>query len=156
MRIELSAFLLLLVTACTDAPPSVVDRVEIRLSGWESVDISVNRHGSGNYRLSEPPPDGKGGTFSLPPQQFDQLLKRLEPYRKKAVPFTDASAMKFQLRQCPKGVPFMTDQGAFYVRWISSRSDQHYLADLGCDPSGFRARNDKLLAILQSLPVPLD
>jgi hypothetical protein len=156
MRVVLTAFLLCVISGCTDAPPPVVDRIELRLSGWSAVDITVSRQGASSYHLSDPPPAGKGGIFSLTPQQFENLLRRLEPYRKTAVSFTDASAEKFVLSECPRGVPFVTDQGAFYVRWIGRTSDQHYLADLGCDSTRLEARNKDLLAIAQSLPVPLD
>ena len=156
MRILLGTFLLTVLSACTDTQPPDVERIDIRVSGWSSADISMNRQGEGSYHLSKPRPDGKSGTFSFAPQRFDQIRQRLEPYRRTAVPFTDQSARNFALYECPKGVPFVTDAGGVYVRWIGPKSDQHFLADLGCDADKNATRNKDLLAIVESLPIPLN
>ena len=156
MRILPAALFLSVVGACADAPPPAVDRIELRVSGWSAVDISVSRQGKSSYHLSEPLPDGKSGTFSLSPQRFDELRKRLEPYRKTAVPFSEKSAREFILESCPKGVPFTYDTGAVWVHWVGPHSNQHFIADLGCDADKHAVRNEDLLAIVQSLPVPLN
>ncbi|MDZ4306440.1 MAG: hypothetical protein U0988_01020, partial [Allopontixanthobacter sp.] len=67
---------------------------------------------------------------------------------------TDASIQEMGERRCPEGIPFVTDNGAIYIRWIGRGFDQHYVADLGCDKDRYRDRNSKLLAIVRSLPIP--
>jgi hypothetical protein len=132
-----------------------VDRVEMRLSGWSGVDIAVDSRGNGEYRLSDYP-HKKSGSFSIKPEQFAQLVQRIEPFRRQAVPFSDESAREFIEQKCPRGVPFTTDAGAVWLHWVGPNSDQHYLADLGCDANRNAARNKELLSIVKSLPVPLD
>lgn len=155
MRVLL-ALLLLSLAGCGDSRAPVIENIEIRVSGWSAVDISLNRNGKGKYHLSEPRPEGKGGSFSISPQQFDQIQRRLESFRQTAVPFSDQSARKFALYECPEGIPFATDAGGVYIHWAGPKSDQHYLADLGWDPETNAARNKELLAIVESLPVPLN
>lgn len=155
MRMTLALYFSVLAIGCSDHEPvPEVNRVELRVSGDSSVDIEVNSRGEGKYHLSHPFPDGRSGTFSIPQQQFASLVERLQPFRTEAVPFTEKSAREFILAGCPKGVPFTYDVGAVWVRWIGSTSDQHYLADLGCDAERNAARNKELLDIVESLPVP--
>ena len=134
---------------------SRVERVEMRLSGWSAVDIAVDSRGKGEYRMGDYP-RRRSGSFSITPEQFTQLVQCIEPFRRQAVPFTDASARAFIDQTCPKGVPFTTDAGAVWLHWVGPRSDQHYLADLGCDAERNAVRNKELLSIVKSLPVPLD
>lgn len=156
MRILLFACLLCLISACSDASPPVIDRIEMRVSGWSSVDISVNREGAGSYRLTNGSAKVKNGTFQITPQQFDQLVDRLDPFRHEAVPFTEKSTAEFMDRTCPKGVPYTYDAGAVWVHWAGPKTDQHHLVQLGCDATRNEARNKAVLNIVKSLPVPLD
>jgi hypothetical protein len=158
MAMRIAMFPLLLAVAvgssgCERA--SRVDRVEIRLSGWTGVDIAVDSKGKGEYRMSDYPHQ-KSGSFSITQEQFAQFVRRIEPFRRQAVPFTDESARAYIDQKCPKGVPFTTDAGAVWLHWMGPRSDQHYLADLGCDADRNAARNKELLSIVKGLPVPLD
>lgn len=153
MRAAVAALFLCFTTGCDDSPPPP-DRVEIRLSGWSAADIEVDRAGRGSYRLDRGR-HGNRGTFSLSPPQLEQLLRRLEPYRRQAVPPTEESMAEFIIRDCPRDVPFVTDSGAVYIRWIGPGSDLHFLADLGCDHERQASRNKDLLGIVYGLPVPL-
>lgn len=72
------------------------------------------------------------------------------------MPLTDASARAFIERKCPKGTPVIIDAGAIWVRWTGPGFDDHYMADLGCDPRRNAARNEELVSIFKSVPVPLD
>jgi len=149
--------LAIIVAGCSDPEPAPkVDRVELRVSGWSAVDVDVNSRGEGKYHLSAPYPNGRGGSFSVQPQQFAALVERLQPFRRQAVPVTDESAREFMNRTCPNGVPFVIDAGAVWVRWTGAGFDQHYLAELGCDAERNAARNKALLNVVKSLPVPFD
>ncbi|HEY5722522.1 MAG TPA: hypothetical protein VIT45_09390 [Allosphingosinicella sp.] len=70
------------------------------------------------------------------------------------MPFTDESAREFIERTCPEGVPYVTDNGAIYIRWIGPVTDEHYLAELGCDRDRQAERNRRFDEILESLPAP--
>ena len=156
MRTALYPLLLALAvgsSSCEGA--SKVDRVEMRLSGWSGVDVTVDSRGKGEYRISDYPRK-RSGSFSIRPEQFAKLIQRLEPFRRYAVAFTDSSAREFIDQKCPKGVPFTTDAGAVWLHWTGPNSDQHYLADLGCDADRNAVRNRELLSIVKSLPVPLN
>lgn len=157
MYIASASLLLAFLTACS-APDRVqtVERVELRLSGWEALDVEVNRQGEGRWRLSEPIPNGRTGAFRITAQQFARLVERLAVYRRQAAPMTDESMLEMMRRTCPAGVHFITDQGAVWVHWTGSNVNDHYSADLGCDPERNARRNEDLMSILQTLPVPLD
>jgi hypothetical protein len=116
----------------------------------------VDRAGRGSYSLSDRPSDARRGSFSLSPEQLQQLLRRLEAYRKQAEPVTDESIAEFIARSCPRDVPFVTDSGAVYIRWVGPKSDLHFLGDLGCDFERHAARNKELLGLVSGLPIPLD
>lgn len=147
---------LLLLTGCgKGVPEGPVQRIEIRQSGWESIDIVVTRSGSGSFELSGLAPEPITGTFRVTPQEFINLEARISEFRKSAVPRTDATIEKMVNRRCPQGVPYVTDNGAIYVRWIGNGFDQHYLAELGCDSQRNADRNAKLIAVVRSLPVPI-
>lgn len=157
MQMMLAACVSLLLAACSGPEPvSKVDRVELRVSGWSAVDIDVNSSGKGQYHLSDPLPNGRGGSFSIEPQQFTALVERLHPYEQKAVPVTHKSAQEIINRQCPKGVPFVTDAGGVWIHWVGPRLDRHYFADFGCDEKRNADRNKELFDLVKSLPVPLD
>ena len=127
----------------------------MRRSGWTALDISVNKRGDGQYRLSWPLPNGTSGSFSIKPEQVASIVQRLEPYRKEAVPVTEKSMAEFvEGKPCPPDKPFTTDAGGVWVHWIGPGYNEHYLADLGCDAERNAARNKALLTILESFPVP--
>ena len=156
MRTALASLHIALAVACSGCErASKIDPVEMRLSGWTAVDIAVNGRGEGEYHLSDYP-HKRSGSFSITPQQFARLVERFEPFRRNAVPFNDQSAQEFIELKCPKGVQYVTDSGAMWIRWTGPGSDQHYIADLGCDADRNAARNKELLSIAKSLPVPLD
>lgn len=161
MRIETALLLLVASSSCRDSEPtSSVDVVEMRLSGQSSIDVELNSRGEGRYKLSEPLENGsvnnRHGSFTVNPQQYLQVVERLEPFRRQAVPFTDESALAFIEQPCPEGIPSMTDAGGVYIRWMGADLDQHYLADLGCDYQRNSRRNAELIGIMKTLPVPLD
>lgn len=82
----------------------------MRLSGWTGVDIVVDSRGKGEYRLSDYPHQ-KSGSFSITPEKFGQLVQRIEPFRRQAVPFTEKSARQFIDQKWPKGRAF------YHRRW---------------------------------------
>ena len=156
MRNLLALFVLLIASSCTpDSHGEEIERLEMRLSGWSSVDVVIDGGGNGTYKDSEPNPDGTKGGFKLSQAELLELLAKLESYRKQAVPFSEESSMKFIEQVCPKGVPQVTDAGAFYVRWQSANDDVHYLADFGCDHERLADRNGELRKIVEGLPIPL-
>jgi hypothetical protein len=156
MRASFVSFLFVLTIGCSGSEPSPkVDRIEIRKSGWSAVDVSVGSQGQGQYLISEYPTK-RSGSFSISPQQFARLVERLQPFRREAVPFNEETMRRFVVAGCPKGVPFVTDQGAVWVHWIGPSSNKHYLADLGCDAERNAVRNKELIAIVKSFPVPLN
>jgi len=156
MRTGAAILLAALSGACTPSQGTKpVDRIELRLSGWTAVDVEVGRGGEGHYHLSEPLPQGRSGAFRIAPRQFETLVERLRPYRAQAVPMDAKSAAEMVNRRC-EAHNFVTDQGGVWVHWIGPDTNAHYLADLGCDPGRYAARNADLLSILHSLPVPFD
>lgn len=154
MRHVLASLFLLSLMGCRASPPSSINRIEISLSGWSGMYVTVNKSGGGKYDLETVQGKRTSGTFVISPEQFGQLVGRLEPFRREAIPFTEASASRLLLRKCPKGLPFTTDQGAFWVRWIGHTTDQQYFADLGCDADRNARRNTELRSLVNSLPVP--
>ncbi|MEO7177755.1 MAG: hypothetical protein ABIW83_02830 [Allosphingosinicella sp.] len=116
------------------------------------------RDGAGRFQLAHPSAKGKSGTFSITPQQFQRLRERLEPYRRQAVPVTERSADGLIGPACPRNAPFATDSGSgsVPVRWTGPGVDQHLAADLGCDYIRHASRNEDLLGVVQSLPLPSD
>jgi hypothetical protein len=153
MRVRVALLLLLLVDCGGPQAAPQVDRVEMRLSGWSATDVAVNRRGEGQYRLSGPGKDSHG-SFAISSKGFSKLLHRLEPFRRQAVPYNDKSAHELMMRECPQGVPSVTDSGAVWVRWVGRSVDVHYLADLGCDAERNASRNKQLLDAIKSLPIP--
>src|SRR3954451_15086837 len=151
MRLIVRALLLLIASSCNK--PQQIDQIYIRESGGIATDITVNGHGRGRFRVANYPKE-KSGSFSWSPKHFSELQKRLEPFRTKAVPVTRESAEYFVMEPCHKGVPFMFDAGAVYIHWTGPRVDEHYLADLGCDYKRNAKRNDELLDIVKSFPIP--
>jgi hypothetical protein len=149
-------FSLLPLTAC-GAPSSTlpkVERIEMKRSGWSSLEIEVRTSGEGSFRLSEPFPKGHAGTFKISPKQFSTLVERLQPFQRESTPLTASSLRQLLGRACPEGVTQVTDAGGFWVHWIGPQLNDHYWADFGCDRERRRARNRELVAIMESLPVP--
>ena len=155
MRSLFASCVLLIATSCApDTSGEKIEQLEMRLSGWSSLDVVIDAGGNGTYKDSEPNPDGTKGGFKLTHAELRVMLSKLRPYRKQAVPYTQESAMRFIEQGCPKGVPKITDAGAFYVRWQSADEDVHYLADFGCDHERLAVRNGELREILEGLPIP--
>ncbi|MGE3585735.1 MAG: hypothetical protein AB7G24_13125, partial [Novosphingobium sp.] len=66
MRALLASFVLLIATSCApDSSDETVERLEMRLSGWSSLDVVIDAEGNGTYKDSEPYPDGTTGRFKL-------------------------------------------------------------------------------------------
>ncbi|BDI61944.1 hypothetical protein [Qipengyuania nanhaisediminis] len=155
MRALFASLVLLIATSCApDSGGEEIERLEMRLSGWSSLDVVIDAGGNGTYKDSEPYPDGTRGGFKLARAELLELLAKLQPYHEQAVSFSEESAMRFIMRACPKGVPNVTDAGAFYVRWQSADDDVHYLADFGCDHERLADRNGELRDIVEGLPIP--
>jgi hypothetical protein len=155
MRALFASFVLLIATGCApDSRGEEIERLEMRLSGWSSLDVVIDPEGNGTYKDSEPHPDGMKGRFKLSQTELLELYAKLQPYRKQAVLFSEMSAMRFIEQVCPKGVPELTDAGAFYARWLTTDDDVHYLADFGCDHERLADRNSELRKIVEGLPIP--
>lgn len=157
MRVLLASFVLAIVLSCAPVSDNrEIERLEMRLSGWSSLDIVIDKDGNGTFKDSEPLPNGTTGRFILDHNELTELLASLRPYREQSVPFSDESAIEFVSRTCRDGVPYVTDAGAFYVRWRTATNDTHYLADFGCDHQRFADRNSTLRRIIEGLPIPID
>ena len=131
-----------------------IDRIEMRSSGWSSLDVEVTSTGDGRYRLSHPDPNGPSGTFRMSEQQFSQLLTRLEPYRSEAVTVTEQNVRTATDGRCQAGSDYITDHGGVWIRWVGQGIDEFYLAELGCDAGRHTGRNADLHDILNSFPTP--
>jgi hypothetical protein len=155
MRIVVATLLLILVDSCRgpERAPNI-ERIEMKLSGWSAVEVEINSRGEGRYQLSHPAPSARSGAFSLSPQQFAALVERLRPFQLQSVRLTEESVAEILEFRCPPGRPNVTDAGGFWIRWTSREYDHHYAADFGCDRERHRARNDRLRAVMESLPVP--
>ena len=150
-----SIALLVFLTGCQQTSENrAVERIEIRESGWESLDVTLANTGQGSFERTGLAPSPVTGKFEIRPDAFNSLVKRLSEFRQQAVPRTETSIIEMGERRCPDGVPFATDNGAIYVRWVGKGFDEHFLADLGCDGDRMRDRNTRLFEIVQSLPIP--
>ena len=155
MRALLASFVLLIATSCApDSSDETIERLEMRLYGWSSLDVVIDAEGNGTYKDSEPYPDGTTGRFKLTRAELLELHAKLKPYRNQAVPFSEESAMGFIEQTCPKGLPTVTDRGGFYARWLIANYYIHYAADFGCDHERLANRNRELLKIVEGLPIP--
>ena len=141
-------------TGCADNPSSEpVEQIEMRISGWSSLDVVIDADGKGSFEASEPFPEGKNGSFQISRGEFLQVLEKLEPYRDQSEEFSDESITAYIDRRCPEGIPAVTDAGAFYVRWKTEKSDRHFLVDFGCDYERYADRNSELRAVVDGLPI---
>jgi len=144
-------FVGMLVVGCGPSALSVpVEGLELQATG---LDVRVTSGGKGSYVSGIPDPSRKRKTFEIGPLGFQRLLKSVEPFRSKAGP-TGKTVERFLATACPKDVPFVTDHGSISVRWMGKSLDRVFIADLGCDYVRNRSRNEQLLAILKTLPVP--
>lgn len=140
------------LNGCSPPQADEIERIEIRQSGWSAIDIELNEEGEGRYHSSQ---SERSDSISITPKQFEQLIDRLEPYRREAVSFTEESAGEMAMGYgCPDGVPYVTDAGAIWIHWIGPNIDQHFLAELGCDYERYSERNDTLREVILSLPIP--
>ena len=152
-----SALLLLSLLAACAKPPASIDALEIRLSGKRGVLITLNREQGGQIALDASSKGTPPSRFALPPERFDAIVRQLEPFRQDATPSTDESVAALNnARNCPASAPYSTDQGAIWVKWSGQNVSEHYLVELGCDADRNRARNTRLRAIFDQLPVPQD
>lgn len=152
---RLTAILLLSLLAACAKPPATIDSIDIRLSGKRGVFITLNREQGGQIALDASAENSAPSRFALPPERFDAIAAQLEPFRQQATPSTDESmAALIDKGNCPAFAPYVTDQGAIWIRWHGPNVSEHCLAELGCDPDRNRARNTQLQAIIGQLPVP--
>lgn len=154
MRLAIAILLIAFTTGCAERQaPTRVERIEMRESGWTSVDVQINRRGEGQYQMSLYPSEKKG-SFSVSPRQFAALVTRLRPFQEQAVPMNDQSIRKIFEFRCPKELPDVTDAVGFWIRWVGTNYDRHYSVDFGCDYERNRVRNNQLRSILEDLPIP--
>jgi hypothetical protein len=150
-----SLIILMVLAGCQPkGEKGAIERIEIRESGWESLDITLTKSGQGHFEQTGylPPPIKK--TFQISPKDFSKLASRLSEFRHQAVPRNEESLLEMTKRSCPLGVPVGYDMGGTYIRWVGKGFDEHFLADFGCDPQRMKGRNNRLSAIVQSLPLP--
>ena len=153
--LRLSALLLLLALAACAKPPATIDALEIRLSGKRGVLITLNREQGGQIALDASTKGTPPSRFALPRERFDAIVRQLESFREDATPATDESVAALNnARNCPFLAPYPTDQGAIWVKWSGQNVSEHYLVELGCDADRNRARNTRLRAIIDQLPIP--
>jgi hypothetical protein len=119
------------------------------------MDISVNSQGQGQYWIRDLSTEQRG-EFQLSPQQFQRVVKRLRPFQQQAMPFNQETQRKILDAGCSNGAPpLVYDAGDVWVHWVGPSSSTHYYADLGCDDQLKGARNEELIAVVESLPIPL-
>ncbi|MBY8823853.1 hypothetical protein [Sphingomonas colocasiae] len=151
-------FLALLVAACDAQNDGLqkVERIQLILSGWASMDIEVNISGEGRYTINHGVSSAQAvsGSFVISPQKFADLANLLKPFQSRSVPLTKSSIDRLMTWTCPKPSTRINDAGAFYVQWTGPRLNNYYYADFGCDANKMKARNAELRAIMRSLPVP--
>ena len=135
----------------SDAPN--VEQIELRYSGPVATDVLINASGHGQFHTTAPEPTGASGTFKLSQQDFRSFLTQLDPYRARAVAFSEASARKFSRARCPPEVPFQLHAGAMYVRWTGPSTDVHTLIDFGCNAERNARRNQTLREVFYRLPL---
>jgi len=153
MRRALPLLLALLAASCDARSSPEIERIEMRQSGWSAINVEINSDGQGRYRVTDRP-HVRENSFVISPEQFAALVKRLEPFHRQSVPMTEDSIAQVLEFRCPAGVPYVTDQGSFWVRWVAAGQDRHYSADFGCDHERNRAMNSELRTILRELPIP--
>lgn len=148
MRPAITLVLVISLIGCRGSDTArPVDNIELRAAG---LDLWVNSEGEGHYVAGSVSPT-RTTSFKISPSDFKRLLERLAPFRAQAGP-TDKVAREFVA--CPKGAPYVTDNGMVSVRWQGKALDQFYAVDLGCDRERNASRNAQLRAVLKSLPVP--
>lgn len=151
MRNAIVIFAGLFIFGCERSALSLpVEVVELWALG---LDVRITSQGKGSYLYGTPNPSRKRTTFEIGSTGFKRLMTSVAPFRTQAGPTEQTVERSFNTA-CPKGMPFVTDQGSISVRWTGKGLDQVYIADLGCDYVRNAARNKKLLTILNSLPVP--
>lgn len=153
MRSALALLLLMLAASCGPERSLRIERIEMKQSGWSSIEVEINNQGQGRYRVSDFPRERRG-SFTISPQQFTALVQRLEPFQRQSEAMNEESITRMLEFRCPEGMPGVTDAGGFWVRWMAAGYDRHYAADFGCDHERNRARNDELRRILETLPIP--
>lgn len=153
MRASVLMLILLSVVACGQSRFPVVEQIEMRRSGRVSKDV-ILRSGLGSYHISEPFPGGTSGTFRMTAKQFIAFRGMLEPYRAKAEAYTDDDVRRMNNYSCPPNLPSVTDVGGMYIRWIGPHYNVHFLMAFGCDPDRHAARNRRMHAIFDRLPLP--
>jgi hypothetical protein len=148
----------LLLVSCQSPPPKQpANRIEIGTSGPMSPSkwASVDRSGNGTFKTSDT--DGwreVKGRFRLTDVQYRALESRLAEFREKAVP-TNAKNTEAVLNwRCPKGLPYIFDAGQGFVRWVGPGFDEFYLVHFGCDTERNKSSSERLVSVLDSLPIP--
>ena len=148
--------LAVLLTSCSQSELAGIDTIEIHRSGRISYNVIVHANGKGEFEGSRAIPESGKRTFALKPGQFDQLASSLQPYLRLAKPVTDESirdVVEGKWPKCPANTPRVTDAGALYLHWQGSKTNVHYVVDLGCDETGNYEQNQSLLFAVYRLPI---
>lgn len=82
------------------------------------------------YQSSVPWPHPRRGSISISSKQYSDVIKRLEPYRRHSVPFTEQSGRDLDLQK--RCVNEAYDAGPILVRWIGPAFDKYFFARSGC------------------------
>ncbi|MDZ4307470.1 MAG: hypothetical protein U0988_06380, partial [Allopontixanthobacter sp.] len=79
------AFMLMLGGCQPAAEHRPVEQIELRQSGWESLDVSVTSTGIGSFERTGIAPGSKTGSFRMTSSDFKSLGTRLSEFRDEAV-----------------------------------------------------------------------
>lgn len=150
MRRDIVLAILVLVTACREQNPPAIHRLEIYAPGLK---IAINNQGTGVFSRYSLNSENRSGAFSLNNKQFNELIRRLEVYRRSHDTVTGAEFERVYML-APHCKKYITDNGGITFHWTGPDVDQFYDVDYGCDRDQNAGRNKELRAILRSLPVP--
>ncbi|MBB5716560.1 hypothetical protein FHS94_003430 [Sphingomonas aerophila] len=148
MRPAIVPAIALWLAACSEPRPPALRQVAIWAPG---LDITIDVEGNGRYLNRS---NGEHRCFLLASKQLDDLIRRMEVFRRSPQTMAGEDVRAFSLRGVPCDGPYVTDNGGMSIRWLGTSVDQFYSADFGCDRDRYAARNKELRAILKSLPVP--
>lgn len=153
MRSLILCFVAMLVAGCeSDRMTAQVSRVEVQAPG---LTVTLDAKGSDEPVANIAAEGQKPKSFEVSPVAYARFLKRVEMFKSASGP-TDETSKRFLSETCPADTPYVTDAGMISIRWIGVGLDRIYVADLGCDPRKNAARNRRLRAVVNGLPIPRD